>query len=614
MPDPGASRPDERRRSIRQKLHSPVYASFNRPETGIVVDLSELLDLNEEGFAVQTAEKLEVNRGLTLCLELPETKSYIHGSGQVIWSDDAGRGGIRFASLPENSRRILKEWLLANLLIGCANHAARSEQRAHHEQQGRATEPLPTVYSVPPVQEELSAPPTIVEPRKPVESSTRVQEQTSVLFALEDVRREVLERANDADAVFQLVADRARSLTGANGAALAFLTNDAMICRGRSGEPSPPLGAPVDVKHGLTGECVRSGALISCEDMGNDPRVDPEVGRSLGIGSLLATPIFSEGKVVGLLEVFASQPRSFSRTHKTVLHLLVEMIPNKYLGKHRVTAFEPTLTSVIKESVTEEISDALSVKPESPKEVFDAPSFKPRSPISLAPTGLASEDLAPRGPASKEASTRPANLQEVSQELPTPDHSVPPSRLLFRALIGLSVLVVAVALGYLLGPAMERRWASTPKASERFLNSAQAASSSPARQARQFADLEKQADQGDADAQWQLGVRYHNGEEVPRDDAQAVMWFFRAAEQGHALAQATLGAYYWAGRGVPQDLSKAYFWSTLALAQGDENSRSRLEGLASQMTKSQVSSARQQAELWLRAHNEQAKFQNTKSR
>jgi hypothetical protein len=124
---------------------------------------------------------------------------------------------------------------------------------------------------------------------------------------------------------------------------------------------------------------------------------------------------------------------------------------------------------------------------------------------------------------------------------------------------------------------------------------------------RTLADLQKLAEQGDADAQWQLGVRYHNGEEVPRDDAQAVLWFFRAAEQGHSTAQATLGAYYWAGRGVPQDLTKAYFWSALALAQGDENSRSRLEGLASQMTKSQVASARQQAELWLHAHNEQAK-------
>jgi TPR repeat protein len=119
--------------------------------------------------------------------------------------------------------------------------------------------------------------------------------------------------------------------------------------------------------------------------------------------------------------------------------------------------------------------------------------------------------------------------------------------------------------------------------------------------------LRKLADNGDADAEWQLGVRYHNGEEVPRDDARAMLWFQRAAEQGHVTAQATLGAYYWAGRGVPQDLSKAYFWSTLAYAQGDENSRSRIEGLSSQMTQSQVSSARQQAELWLRNHNAQAK-------
>src|ERR1700681_2808586 len=173
-PDPGAWPPNalgppdkDRRRSVRQKLHSPVYASFNRPQTGIVVDLSELLDLNEGGFAVQTGEKLEVNRALTLCLELPETKSYIHGSGQVIWSDDTGRGGIRFAALPENSRRILKEWLLANLLIGCANHAARPEQRAHHEQQRLEPEPQHTVHPVQPV-EQPPPPVTVVESRAPV--------------------------------------------------------------------------------------------------------------------------------------------------------------------------------------------------------------------------------------------------------------------------------------------------------------------------------------------------------------------------------------------------------------------------------------------------------------
>src|SRR5271154_5651925 len=128
LPDPVAWPPEgERRRRVRQKLYTPVYASFNGPQTGMVVDLSELLDLHEEGFAIQTGERLEMNRAVTLCLDLPETNSYVHGTGQVIWSDDTGRGGIRFSTLADSSRKTLKEWLFANLLIACSNHAARAE-------------------------------------------------------------------------------------------------------------------------------------------------------------------------------------------------------------------------------------------------------------------------------------------------------------------------------------------------------------------------------------------------------------------------------------------------------------------------------------------------------
>jgi TPR repeat protein len=127
-------------------------------------------------------------------------------------------------------------------------------------------------------------------------------------------------------------------------------------------------------------------------------------------------------------------------------------------------------------------------------------------------------------------------------------------------LIGITIVVVAVVVGYLIGPIIEKRWGSAPQSSQRLLGAAQASSPTarPApRQVRSLAELRKLADNGDADAEWQLGVRYHNGEEVPRDDARAMLWFQRAAEQGHVTAQATLGAYYWAGRGVPQDLSKA---------------------------------------------------------
>src|ERR1700682_5684839 len=100
-----------------------------------------------------------------------------------------------------------------------------------------------------------------------------------------------------------------------------------MICRARAGDPAPSLGAPVDAKHGLSVECVRSGLLVSCEDTLNDPRVDPEICRTLGIGSLMAAPIVSDFRVVGLLETFSPHPRAFTKAHETVLDRLVEMIP-----------------------------------------------------------------------------------------------------------------------------------------------------------------------------------------------------------------------------------------------------------------------------------------------
>ena len=237
--------------------------------------------------------------------------------GQVIWSDDAGRGGIRFSGLPESSRKTLKEWLFSNLLIACSNHAARTEQLARRErEESPELVPVGGARSVVPISD------------------------GSALFSVEAVRREVREIGDDVDAVLQLIAERALSLTGASGAALAFLTGDNMICRARAGEPAPPLGAPVNVKQGLSGECVRSGLLVSCEDAENDPRVDPEVCRTLGIGSLMAAPIVSDFRVVGLLEIFSPHPRAFTKTHETVLDRLVEMIPKTRrekiaAGKHR---------------------------------------------------------------------------------------------------------------------------------------------------------------------------------------------------------------------------------------------------------------------------------------
>ena len=77
--------------------------------------------------------------------------------------------------------------------------------------------------------------------------------------------------------------------------------------------------------------------------------------------------------------------------------------------------------------------------------------------------------------------------------------------------------------------------------------------------------LRVRAEQGDADAQYHLGVIYVGDQGVPQDDAEAVRWERLAAEQGDARAQSHLGNMYHYGEGVPQDDAEAVRWVELTL-------------------------------------------------
>ena len=72
--------------------------------------------------------------------------------------------------------------------------------------------------------------------------------------------------------------------------------------------------------------------------------------------------------------------------------------------------------------------------------------------------------------------------------------------------------------------------------------------------------LRKDADGGDARAQFRLGVRYATGTGVVEDDAVAAQWIRRSAEQGFVDAEYNLGLMYADGNGVPQDSAQAVSW------------------------------------------------------
>ena len=69
---------------------------------------------------------------------------------------------------------------------------------------------------------------------------------------------------------------------------------------------------------------------------------------------------------------------------------------------------------------------------------------------------------------------------------------------------------------------------------------------------------------------------YANGEGVPEDDKEAVKWYRLAAEQGHAQAQYNLGLMYANGEGVPEDDKEAVKWYRLAAEQGHAQAQSTL--------------------------------------
>ncbi len=88
------------------------------------------------------------------------------------------------------------------------------------------------------------------------------------------------------------------------------------------------------------------------------------------------------------------------------------------------------------------------------------------------------------------------------------------------------------------------------------------------------------AHRGDAEAQYQVGLRYASGLGLPTDHAEAAKWYRKAAEQGHDRAQAALGLLYSSGMGVPLDRREAVKWYRKAAQQGNADAQFNL-GLSS---------------------------------
>src|SRR6202035_1006018 len=107
----------------------------------------------------------------------------------------------------------------------------------------------------------------------------------------------------------------------------------------------------------------------------------------------------------------------------------------------------------------------------------------------------------------------------------------------------------------------------------------------------------KAAASGNDKAQWKLGLGYIKGIGVPHDERMAVLWFKRAANHGDVRAQSALSDVYLSGRGVPRDYVRAYTWANIvAGSRGNDNDR--LKAIRSRMAAIQIEDADRRTSIW----------------
>ena len=105
----------ERRRTGRVPVHAKVALDYANVEKVPAT----LIDLNEEGSALQSEKKLPPDCRVYFQFAWP-AMTRCFGFRRVVWQDFTGRVGMRFVSVPSSSRKTLRNWLAANAPVSVA--------------------------------------------------------------------------------------------------------------------------------------------------------------------------------------------------------------------------------------------------------------------------------------------------------------------------------------------------------------------------------------------------------------------------------------------------------------------------------------------------------------
>jgi putative methionine-R-sulfoxide reductase with GAF domain len=143
----------------------------------------------------------------------------------------------------------------------------------------------------------------------------------------------------DLEPGISIIAEKAQTLTGATGAAIALRRGNEIVCRARTGRTAPDIGVRLQTDSGLSAECVRTGEVLLCNDAESNPRVDWASCRRMGVRSILVAPLCHFRRTLGVFEVLSSTPHAFDNNDIATMQFLSGMMVATI---SRLSSLQPT--------------------------------------------------------------------------------------------------------------------------------------------------------------------------------------------------------------------------------------------------------------------------------
>jgi TonB family protein len=270
----------ERRRHVRAMLPGKTAAALtlNRKDAGSVLDVSE------SGLGFSSDEHFHSGSTASLLFELPGSRERVEARGVIAWTTASGRAGVRFLHLSKAAQTLLENWL-----------ARTAEEKALRIR---------------------------VESRQAKDPEVKAAELA------------IKSRQLELEDALSLIVERARSLTRADGAAIALESPKGFLCRASNGN-APDLSVALSPSSGLSGECIRGNKIVRCDDTEEDPRADKAACRALDLRSIVIVPVVSDHEeVVGLLEVLSSAQRNFAGRDVLLLRQFASLVSRVVTTAH----------------------------------------------------------------------------------------------------------------------------------------------------------------------------------------------------------------------------------------------------------------------------------------